>query len=83
VLVSLQTAVKGGHGFEIAVRMENLRGRDWDETQNGAYRVRSLHSRSSLFSVIFKCLILPTQKFIPGKSAKITTNEVSQDFMRF
>ena len=28
VLVSLQTAVKGGHGFEIAVRMDNLRGGD-------------------------------------------------------
>ena len=26
VLVSSQTAVKGGHRFEIAVRMENLRG---------------------------------------------------------
>ena len=25
VLVSPQTTVKGGHGFEIAVRMENLR----------------------------------------------------------
>ena len=40
MLVSLQTAVKGGHGFEIAVRMENLRGGDWDEAQNGAHRVR-------------------------------------------
>ena len=28
MLVSLQTAVKGGHGFEIAVRMDNLRGGD-------------------------------------------------------
>ena len=25
MLVSSQTAVKGGHGFEIAVRMDNLR----------------------------------------------------------
>ena len=33
VLVSLQTAVKGGHGFEIAVRMDNLRGGDWGEIQ--------------------------------------------------
>ena len=34
MLVSSQTAVKGGHGFEIAVRMENLRGEDWGELQN-------------------------------------------------
>ena len=63
MLVSLQTAVKGGHGFEIAVRMYNLRGRDWGEIQNNAHRVRSMHSRSSLFSVVFMGLILPTQKF--------------------
>ena len=49
VLVSSQTAVKGGHGFEIAVRMDNLRGGDWGEIQNRAHRVRSMHSRSSLF----------------------------------
>ena len=36
MLVSLQTAVKGGHGFEIAVRMDNLRGEDWGEIQNNA-----------------------------------------------
>ena len=29
MLVALQTAVKGGHGFEIAVRVDNLRGGDW------------------------------------------------------
>ena len=46
-------------------------------------RLRSLLSISSLFSVVFMCLILPTLKFILGKSAKITKNEVSQDFMRF
>ena len=40
MLVSSQTAVKGGHSFQIAVRIENLRGEDWDETQNGAYRVQ-------------------------------------------
>ena len=62
-LVSSQTAVKGGHGFEIAVRMDNLRGGDWGEIQNNAHRVRSMHSRSSLFSVVFMCLISPTQKF--------------------
>ena len=33
VLVSSQTAVKGGHGFGIAVRMDNLRGVDWGEIQ--------------------------------------------------
>ena len=83
MLVSSQTAVKGGQGFDIAVGMENLRGGDWDETQNGAHRVRSMHSRSSLFSVVFMCLISPTQKFILGKNAQIIKNEVSQDLMRF
>ena len=64
VLVFLQTTVKGGHSFEIAVRMGNLRGGDWGEIQNPiAHRVRSMHSRSSLFSVVFMCLISPTQKF--------------------
>ena len=29
MLVFSQTAVKGGYGFEIAVRMDNLRGGDW------------------------------------------------------
>ena len=68
MLVSSQTAVKGGQGFDIAVGMENFRGGDWDETQNGAHRVRSMHSRSSLFSVVFMCLISPTQKFKLEKS---------------
>ena len=63
VLVSSQTAVKGGHGFEIAVRMDNLRGGDWGEKQNKAHRVRSMHSRSSSFSVAFMCLIATTQQF--------------------
>ena len=40
MLVSSQTAVKGGQGFDIAVGIENLRGGDWDETQNGVHRVR-------------------------------------------
>ena len=83
MLVSSQTAVKGGHGFEIAVRMDNLRGGDWGEIQNKAHRVRSMHSRSSLFSVVFMCFISPTQKSILGKNAQITKNEVSQDLMRF
>ena len=83
MLLSSQTAVKGGQGFDIAVGMENSRGGDWDETQNGAHRVRSMHSRSSLFSVVFMCLISATQKFILGKNAQIAKNEVSQDLMRF
>ena len=63
MLVSSQTAVKGGHGFEIAVGRDNLRGGDWGEKQNNAHRVRSMHSKSSLFSIVFMCLISPTQKF--------------------
>ena len=62
-LVSSQITVKGGHGFEIAVRMDNLRGGDWGEIQNKAQRVGSMHSRSSSFSVVFMCLISATQKF--------------------
>ena len=68
MLVSSQTAVKGGHGFEIAVRMDNLRGGDWGEIQNNAHRVRSMHSRSSMFKVVFICLILPTQEIKLEKS---------------
>ena len=68
MLASSQTAVKGGHGFEIAVRMDNLRGGDWGERQNNAHRVRSVHSRSSLFLVVFMCLISETQKFKLEKS---------------
>ena len=33
------------------------------EIQNKAHRVRSMHSRSSSFSVVFMCLISATQKF--------------------
>ena len=40
MLDSSQTAVKGAHGFEIAVRMDNLHGVDWGEIQNNAHRVR-------------------------------------------
>ena len=57
MLVPSQTAVKGGHDFEIALRMDNLRGGNWGEIKNSVHRVRSMHSRSSLFSVIFICLI--------------------------
>ena len=31
VLFSSQKAVKGGHGFELAVRMDDLRCGDWGE----------------------------------------------------
>ena len=34
MLVSSQTAVKDGHCFEIAVRMDNLSCGDWGEIQN-------------------------------------------------
>ena len=69
MLVSSQTGVEGGRGFEIAVRIDNLRGGgDWGEIQNNAHRVWSMHSRSSLFSVVFMCLISPTQKFKLEKS---------------
>ena len=53
MLVSLRTAVKGGHAFEVAVRMDNLRGGDWGEIQNNAHRVRNMHSRSTL--IVFGC----------------------------
>ena len=49
-------------GSEIAIRMDNLRGADLGEIQNNAHRVRSMFLRSSLFSVVFMCLIPPTQK---------------------
>ena len=68
MLVSSQTALKGGNGFEIAVGMDNLRGGDWGEIQNNGHRVQSMHSRSSLFSVVFMCLMSPTQKFKLEKS---------------
>ena len=48
--------------------MDNLLGGDWGEIQNNAHCVRSMHSRSSLFSVVFMCLISPTQKFKRQKS---------------
>ena len=62
MLVSSKTAVKGGHGFEIAVSMDNLRGGDWGEIQNNAHCVWSMHSRSTLFSVVFR----RTGYFLPG-----------------
>ena len=55
MLVSSQTAVKGGHGFEIAVRMDNLRGGDWGEMQNIAHRVRSPARDQACFR-LFLCV---------------------------
>ena len=50
------------------VWLDNLLGGDWGEIKNNADRVRSIHSRSSLFSFFFMCLISPTQKFKLEKS---------------
>ena len=72
--------MKGGHGFEIAVRMDNLRGGDWGEIQNKAHRVRSMHSRSSSLSDVFMCLIAATQKF---KLEKNTLNTKEWGESRF
>ena len=54
MLVSSQTAVKGEHGFEIAVRMDNLQGRDWGEIQNNAHRVWSLKYALEI-KLVFGC----------------------------
>ena len=55
-----------GHGLIYQRRLPGL-----TLIQNSVHRVRSIHSRSSLFSVVFMCLISPTQKF---KLEKSTTN---------
>ena len=47
-----------------------LSGGDWDEIQNKAHCVRSMHSRSSLFSYL-------------DRAQQIPWNEFSQDLMRF
>ena len=83
VLVSSQTAVKGGHGFEIAFRMENLRSRDWDEIQNKGHRVRSMLSRSSLFLVVFMLDIANTEIHTWIEYNKYHGMRKSQDLMRF
>ena len=44
------------------------------------YKIRSMHSRSSLFSVVFMCLISPTQKF---KLEKSTLNTKEGGKLRF
>ena len=59
------------------VLMDNLRVGDWGEIQNNAHLVRSMHSRSSLFSVVFMRLISPTQKFKLEKST-LNTKELGK-----
>ena len=77
MLVSSQTAVKDGHGFEIAVRMDNLRGGDWARYKIApiVFEVctRDQACFQALFSsFVFMCLISPTQKFKLEKSAANT-----------
>ena len=67
VLVSSQTAVKGGLDFEIAVGMKNLLSGDWDKIQKN----RPSCSDQAYFRC-FMCLISPKQKFRLGKSTKST-----------
>ena len=80
MLVPSQTAVQGGHGFgdpggELA---------RWGLGRDTKWRSScSKRACFRLFLVVFIRLILATQKFILGKSAKITKNKVSQYLMRF
>ena len=55
MLVPSQTAVKGGNGFEIAVRIDNLRGGDWCEMQNSAQCVWSKHSIALEIKLLLGC----------------------------
>ena len=68
MLVSSQTAVKGERGFEIAVGWIICAAGTGARYKNNGHCVRSIHSRSSLFSVVFMYLISPTQKFKLEKS---------------
>ena len=68
MLVSLQTAVKGERDFEIAVAWIICAVGTGARYKNNGHCVRSMHSRSSLFSVVFKHWISPTQKFKLEKS---------------
>ena len=83
MLVSSQTADKGGRGFEIAVRMENLRSGNWDKIQNKDHRVRSTHPRSSLFWVVFMFDIANTEVHTWIGYNKYHGTRKSQDLMRF
>ena len=67
MLVSSQTAVKGGHGFEMAVRMDNLRDGDWGEIQNNGI-VFEVCTRNQARFRLFLSLISATQKFKLEKS---------------
>ena len=55
MLVSSQTAVKDGHGLEIAVRMDTLRGGDWGEIQNSAHRFQAYTPDQACFR-LFLCV---------------------------
>ena len=69
MLISSQTAVKGGHGLEIAVSMNNLRGGDWGEIlNNGIVFEVCTRNQARTFSVVFMSLISATQKFKLEKS---------------
>ena len=83
MLVSSQTAVKDGRGFEIAVRMESLRSGNWDKIQNKDHRVRSTHPRLSLFSVVFMFDIAKTEIYTWIEYNKYHGIRKSQDLMRF
>ena len=63
MLVSSQTAVKGGHAFEMAVRMDNLPART-----GARYKIKpivfELCTRDQArFRLFFMCLISATEKF--------------------
>ena len=52
---------------------------EWGEIQNNVHRVKSVHLRSTLFSVVFMWLISPTQKFKLEKST-LNTNKWAPTF---
>ena len=60
--------------------MDNLLAGDWGGIQNNAHRVRSMHSKSSLLSIVFMYLISPAQKF---KFEKSTLNAKEGGKSRF
>ena len=62
MLVSSQTAVKGERDIEMAVGWIICAAGTGARYKNNGHCVRSMHSRSSLFSVVFMYLISPKQK---------------------
>ena len=60
--VSSQTAVKGERDIEMAVGWIICAAGTGARYKNNGHCVRSMHSRSSLFSVVFMYLISPKQK---------------------